>query len=744
VSGISRRTFIKGSAGLAGAGLATGLATSTRAALGAPIQVPPQTRTVEGGLASFAAKWSTAGPVIVLTRFGRFVDNKVFNCHVSGQPRSYVLNLGVAGGSLTPGIDPYAHADLVLEERDWLGVLFGDYTGLAPVLAGRFHPNRDAANSSVLVAILMFVFAHVPAGANPDPDLLLRIIAGAVRQAGLPVCHGEPEEAEVLDAFLRDPQGQARETAVPTAGATEVTRRMAEWVAGLRFEDIPTGALANAKTQLVSILGAAYAGSVMPPGIKTAAAVRAWNEAGPCTVVGRTRYRTSARNAAMVNSYLAQILEWEDWTFLSHSGASVIPVVLAAGEHAGASGKQVLTAIVAANEILARAGEVLTDVVNTGNGLAVHQIETTLAAGKLLGLSAAQLQDALGIACTQPQMTSIASWTAEAKGMLTAWPAATAVTAALFAQAGMTGSRTILENPLGYSYRIADIATPRALDRMVAGLGSVWRFDHARHQLFTKRYPTDGFQLTSVEAVVQLRRGPLAAIPRNDLANRVARVEMRIPLVMAASASMFAGGLGGEQALLERVTDPRHPDWTYIALLFDGVWPVAAGLADGELTYRQYRDDKLHDPVIRALTEKVTEIPDLTMGVFGATARVELTSGEVFERRVPCIDEFPVREKLDIGAAEVESPQRIQAILDAVNTLESFDDIRGFTALLLGEPATAAPGAPQPATGLPSTAASPSAGLGAAAVTASAAALGSRLLRRTAQDRDGETPSDAS
>src|SRR5207245_3723122 len=115
-------------------------------------------------------------------------------------------------------------------------------------------------------------------------------------------------------------------------------------------------------------------------------------------------------------------------------------------------------------------------------------------------------------------------------------------------------------------------------------------------------------------------------------------------------AALCAGGEAGEPALFDRVADPAQPDWTYIALLFDGVWPVAAALADGELTYRQYRDDKLTDPVIRALADKVDEIPDLTQGVFGATARVELADGSVHEQRVECVENFAVREKLDIGA----------------------------------------------------------------------------------------------
>ena len=130
------------------------------------------------------------------------------------------------------------------------------------------------------------------------------------------------------------------------------------------------------------------------------------------------------------------------------------------------------------------------------------------------------------------------------------------------------------------------------------------------------------------------------------------------------------------------MADPRRPDWTYIALLFDGIWPVAAALADGELTYRQYREPKLKDPVIRALAEKVVEVPDLTMGVFGATARVELRGGRSHERYVPCIDNFDVAEKMRIGASEVRGRGEIEAIVDAARHLETFNDVRSFTAML--------------------------------------------------------------
>ena len=56
--------------------------------------------------------------------------------------------------------------------------------------------------------------------------------------------------------------------------------------------------------------------------------------------------------------------------------------------------------------------------------------------------------------------------------------------------------------------------------------------------------------------------------------------------------------------------------------------------------------------------------------------------GSVHEQRVECIENFAVREKLDFGAAEIRSPAAIQAIADAIAALESYGDIRQFTALL--------------------------------------------------------------
>ena len=682
--GLRRREFLGRTAvaGGAFAGLWT-IPAAVREAYGEPIEIPRGLRSVEAGLTAFTVSWQAAGPVIRLSRFGPYVSDKVFNCRVADQPRAYVLRVGSAGATLTPGLDPFRHADMVLPEEDWLGLLYGDFTGLAPLLAGDLFPSRDAANKVVLLGIVMYVFAHIPAGKDPDPELLLAVLQGIVQRGGLPECAGEPDVLEELERLQRDPQGELEELVAPRASAPPVTRRLAEFVAGLRYEDLPPGTVASAKEQLTSILGAIYAGSRMPPGRRFAGAVRGFGDRPEATVIGRRPFRTSVRHAALLNSVYAQILEWEDFTFIAHTGASIVPAALAAAELGRASGKELLAAIVAGNEILARSGEVLTDVIHTGNAVPTHQIEVPLVAGRLLGLGVDALQDALGICCVQPQVTSIAAWTADAKGLLSGWPVLTGVEAAQYAKAGISGRRDILENPDGYCYRVSEIQTPARLEQLVDGLGETWRFDAERNELFTKRFPTDGFQLTTVQAILDVvnrqAKDVFDATPRERLPELVRRVRVRIPLVMGASATMFSKD---RTDIYERIR--AEPDWTYIALLFDGKFPVAAALVNRRLTFSEYSDAAIFDPVLQAMLERIELIPDISLGVFGAEARIELSDGRSFTSTQACIEDFPVEEKLRVGAHGILRERQIRAILRAVDRLEDFSDSREFVRVASG------------------------------------------------------------
>ena len=681
---LGRRAFLKRS-GLVGGALfsASLFGKAVKDVYGDPIVIPKETRSVEAGLAAFTAKWIAAGPVIVLTRFGRFLSNKVFNVRIADDPRTYNLTLGAAGAAVAPGLNPFANATVVMTNEALTDVLYGDFVGLGAFLAKEAYASRDDMNKAVLLAILFYVFAHVPAGANPDPQLFLQIMQEAAQRGGLPSCEGEPSELEALDDLRANPAGLLIAKATPPP----VTRNLAAWMADLDFAKLPSDAVATAKAQLKSILAAMYAGSQMAPAAKTAAAIDAFPDHPDSTVVrpaiGR---KTSMRSAALANSVAAQVLEWEDWTFLSHSGASIVPVALAVGEAEGRSGKELIAAIVGANELLARAGEFLTDVVHTGNALTIHQLELPLVAGKLLGLDRDKLQDALGIACTQPQVTSIPSWTADAKGMLTGWPALVGVTAAQLAAAGISGRRDILENPLGYFASVSDFAGPErfaVFDDLPTSSAGAWRFA-AQH--FNKRYPTDGFQLTTVHAVVKL-------VNENTIdPATVSDILVRIPLVMAGSATMFSRE--SPPALLEKIRSGDSPDWTYITLLFDGYYPVAAATVRKRLTWREYLPEALNDPSIASLLSKIRLVPDLTMGVFGAVVKIT-AGGQSHETFVGCIREdvngqadpsgayggdWTPNDKLATGVgldarpgdpAPIRTVAQLQALIEVIDDLEN-------------------------------------------------------------------------
>ena len=309
---------------------------------------------------------------------------------------------------------------------------------------------------------------------------------------------------------------------------------------------------------------------------------------------------------------------------------------------------------------------------HAGNAMPTHQIEVPLVAGKLLGLGVERLQDAVGIACTQPQVTSIPAWTADAKGLLSGWPVLTGVEAALYARAGITGRRDIVESPAGYAYRLSDIASPAKLERLVDGLGETWRFDAARGELFTKRYPIDGFQITAAQAVLALAE-EIRDVPRHRLPDEVTRLSVRIPWVMAATATMMSRG---NKEIYDRIR--TRPDWTYMPLIFDGKYPLAAALANRRLTWREYRPRVIFDPVVQGLIDRIELVPDLSMGGMSAEARLELADGRSLENRQACVAGFPVREKLETGAEGLLSKKQIARIAKAVDGLERFADVGEF------------------------------------------------------------------
>jgi 2-methylcitrate dehydratase PrpD len=254
------------------------------------------------------------------------------------------------------------------------------------------------------------------------------------------------------------------------------SRRLAEFAAGLRHEDIPAPVLARAAELFLDWFGSALAGKGARPVETIARFMHAMGPAdGPseCLI---DRRGSSPLVATAINAAASHFAEQDDVHNGSvfHPAAVVFPPALAVAQASRRSGRDLLTAAVAGYEVGIRVGEFL----GRSHYRIFHTTGTagTLAAaaatGRLLGLSPDRMQHAFGSAGTQ----SAGLWEflkdgADSKQLHTAHAATAGLSAAYLAADGFTGARQILEGERGMAAGMSDDADAA---RLTAGLGSRW------------------------------------------------------------------------------------------------------------------------------------------------------------------------------------------------------------------------------------------------------------------------------
>src|SRR6201747_3162538 len=136
------------------------------------------------------------------------------------------------------------------------------------------------------------------------------------------------------------------------------TATLAAYVANLKFEDIPPPVLERAKVLTLDFLGSAIRArrdAESTPSLLKMLEALALDGTGESTVFGDTKTWTPAV-AALLNGALGHSLDFDDTHADSslHASAPGVPAAFAVGEMVGASGSEVLTAIVAGYEVCCR------------------------------------------------------------------------------------------------------------------------------------------------------------------------------------------------------------------------------------------------------------------------------------------------------------------------------------------------------------------------------------------------------
>ena len=369
----------------------------------------------------------------------------------------------------------------------------------------------------------------------------------------------------------------------PSTGTapTTLSGRLAEFGASLTLEQVPAAVISHAKLLTLDTLGAALAGV---PTVEGQAAIRAVRTlaapGGPSTLWG-TAQRSTRAGAALVNGITAHAQELDDFGGCDHSGAVVLPAVLAACEGRGVPGARVLEAIIVGYDVALRVLEAAGGY-RAHNGRGWHSTGTCgsfgAAAGvaKVLNLDAAHSTWALGLAGTFTGGT----WAFLADGAMSkryhpGRAAETGVVAAVLASEGFTGPAQVFEAEWGgflTTYAPGD-AQP---ERLTQALGTEFKIMRSG----VKPYACCRGAHSTLDAVLDLRR-------RHDVTpDRVAGVAIR-----CTAADM--------QMLGDRTPETR------LAAQMSLPYSVAVALVTGRAMLDEYEDKWLRDRDTRALMGKV-------------------------------------------------------------------------------------------------------------------------------------------
>jgi 2-methylcitrate dehydratase PrpD len=242
------------------------------------------------------------------------------------------------------------------------------------------------------------------------------------------------------------------------AASENLTLDLATELTALGMDDLSEADIRQLRKLILDYCAVTLAGSVQPWGLMLTEWAERHGAAGKAPLIGSGRL-AGAATAGLVNGTSAHGYELDDThdASMSHPSVAVITAALAVGSETGASGREILPAIVAGYEAMARTG-----MAANALGVLTHGNHPTClfgpfgaaaAAAKLLGLDAAGMARSWGLALSMASGANQFSY--EPKGTMVkrmhgGIPAQNGIIAAQLAEIGIEGPMQALDGPLGF------------------------------------------------------------------------------------------------------------------------------------------------------------------------------------------------------------------------------------------------------------------------------------------------------
>jgi 2-methylcitrate dehydratase len=372
-------------------------------------------------------------------------------------------------------------------------------------------------------------------------------------------------------------------------GDRMVTRELAEWVAGVQYEDLPDAVTAEAAMAFTDFLGEClFVGGTLPWG----QGIAAFSEAeggtiGEATVIA-SGARVSAAKAAFANGTMALGFEYADYGAGSRPYPFAVTAPLALSERFHKSGKELIRSIVIGYEVMWR---LFSSLIVLGKDRhpwpfyvpsVLGTVGASAACARLLDLDVQNTNYALGLGCAFAGGTfqghEEGAWQRSLNGGMAG---ERAVTAALMAQRGFKATELGLEGVQGFAKMYS--GGHLDVDALLGGLGEEWII----MKRWVKRYPMNTTLHAPVEALLKIMREH--DLKHTDIAEIVAGWQKVEPFLAKQKVS------------------------TVVAAQASLPFALAVAAVRGQVTVDEFTEETVNDPVVQGLIPKLRVEQDLEL-----------------------------------------------------------------------------------------------------------------------------------
>lgn len=449
--------------------------------------------------------------------------------------------------------------------------------------------------------------------------------------------------------------------------------RIARVVSSTRYENLPEEAVIAAKMAILDTLGVMIAGSGAGEGVEQVVEVlESLGGKEECSVIGFDK-KSNPMLAAMANGALAHSIDYDDAhdDAFVHPSASVVPAALTVGEYAGATGKDLITAVALGDDVICRLGFAVSNPEENDELLWMLPVllgtfSATVASSKLLGLEADRIENALGLAYNRAGGSKgLVIEPGALRGLYAMFPNMTGVLASLLARNEVPGLRETFNGKAGFfNMYFGGVVDESAFDDMGV------RFEGTGVSI--KPWPCCRFTNSHVDAALSIAR------------------DENVDPADVESITLYYAEENTKRCLdpLDGRRNPKTLPEAKLSLPFT----VAQALAYRKIEIGDFSQESLADPILKDLCSRTyTEYDEGLKSTFSKTmlpgrVKVEMNNGAVYDKRVDIVYGHPenrmqwddLAEKFRDCASYCRkslSAERIEAIVAMVTDLESLDNV---------------------------------------------------------------------